>query len=293
MAGFYPDVPAHRFALDMDGTVFKKLDAAKTVLSDAQTASTLIGDTDSDYYELDYVSSYPPTTTRGYFVVIFPELRNIDAYFVAISGNYADSKELEYSSDTTDGMDGTWTTVTTNWIQSSGITPDYRNSIVSQPLTNVKSLRFGYGSNNGGYNVQYRFRIDCMHLYGSIVGGQNPDRLRFWHDTLDQEVGPAHFDFGDMAVGTQKAIQFRVKNNSSTLTANTITLSRESASYSEVVTGLEFSSDGINYFPTLSLSNLPPGGTSSIVFLRRSMSLGETTSVPKVGRVLAAADSWS
>lgn len=293
MAGFYPDVTGQRFALDIDGTIFQKLDGAKTVLTDAQSASTIISDTDADTYQLDAVYSYPPTNTRGYFVLIFPELRNLDSYFIAVTGNYADPKELEYSSDTTDGLDGTWTQVTTNWVKNGTISPNYRTNITSQPLTNVKGLRFGYGSSNGGYNVNYQFNVQCMHLYGSIVGGQNPDRLRFWDAALDQEVGPAYFDFGDNSVGTNKVVQFRVKNNSSTKTASGVNLAKESASYTDVANGLTFSGDNTAYSTTLSIGDLAPGAISPVIYLKRSFDLAEVTSVPKDGRITATATTWS
>lgn len=294
MAGFYSDVPAHRFALDLDGTIFKRLDAGKTTLSDAQTSSTIISDTDSDTYQLDpVIGSYPGTATRGYYVLVFPELRNIDAYFVSVTGNYAQGKELEYSSDTTDGLDGTWTVANTNWSYSGGVSPHYRLNIVSQPMLNVKALRFGYGSSSNGYSINYSFNLACLHLYGSIVGGQNPDRLRYWHPTLDQEAGPAHFDFGDVPQGTQKVIQFRIRNNSSSLTANTIGLTRDSPSYSDVTTGLSFSSDNVTYTTTLAVGTLAPGGTSAVLYVKRTVGAAETASVPKDGRITATATSWS
>lgn len=291
MAGFYSDVPAHRFALDVDGTVFKHLDVNKTTLSDASTTKASVLDTDSDYHQFYSVDDWEGGGVKGYYVLVFPELRNIDAYFIALSGTGAMGYNLEYSSNTTDGLDGTWTVATANWSFSTTLSPNYRTAIVPQVLTNVKSLRFGWGVTGGSYSEQ--FRIQTMHLYGSIVGGQNPDRLRFWHPTLDQEASGAHFDFGDVPVGTFTTKQFRIKNNSATLTANSITLSKSSASFADVDTGLTFSSDNSSYTTTLGIGNLAPGAISPILYVRRTVAAGETASIPKDGRLSAAATTWS
>jgi len=290
MAGFYPDVPGQRFALDVDGTVFKTLDKAKTILADAQTASTIISDTDADAYQVTTESEL-----GRYFEVIFPELRDITGYFIAvdISSGGGSTFDLDWSADTTDGMDGTWTNVTTSWTYATQISPDYRTNIVSLPLTGVKALRFGCASGNTSNFSTQHFDIRVMHLYGSIAGGENPDRLRFWHPTLDQEVAGSHFDFGDVPVGTQSVKQFRIKNNSSTLTANSVGLTKASASFTEVATGLTFSSDGSTYNTTLNIGNLAPGAISSILYLKRTVAAGETTSIPKDGSITAAANTWS
>jgi hypothetical protein len=288
MAGFYNDVPAQRFALDIDGTVFKTLDSAKTTLTDAQTASTLISDTDSDFYQVTTEAE-----AGRYFVVIFPELRDLIGYFIVLSGTGLTPFDLDWSSDTTDGMDGTWTNATTSWTYSTSISPTYRTQINSQPLPGIKALRFGCKSINTGNFTNDVFNIQLMHLYGSITGGQNPDRLRFWHASLDQEAGPAYFDFGDNPVGTNKVIQFRVRNNSATKTANSIDLAKASASYADVATGLSFSNDGSTYSATLNIGDLAPGATSSIIYLKRTFDPSETTSVPKEGRITGTASTWS
>ncbi len=231
---------------------------------------------------------------------MFPELRDISAYFTTgVHGNLQPAL-LDWSADTTDGLDGTWTTIANNFLMYSGTVPDIRTSISPiTPITGVRGIRFnmGYGVALIASATTRSASLSTIHLYGSISAGQNPDRLDFWHPTSDAVVTGGHFDFGDIKQGASAVKQFRVKNRSAAQTATSVSLSREVATFTEMLTGdsnVEFSSDGSAYANTLAVGTLAPGALSSVLYVRRRVGAAETgTSVPKDARIVATAASWS
>lgn len=270
MAGVYPDVPDHRMAYDRDGSVLVRVDLAggtATQLGAADVAN--YNDEDSDGLRL--------VNTQGAdmaLVFIFPEQRDFVAYMhqgsvTVSSGGYG---ALQWSNDTTNGIDGSWTNILSPWVNSfnSGdISREIaRNSIQAVAANNVKAIRFRFTSGvSGGQDWTPRL----LHLYGRPASGQAPNRLRIWHPTLDQEVGGAYFDWGDVSRSTIISRDFRVKNPSGTLTANSIVLTTEALSDTvpSNVSQFEFSTDGSNWFSSLNIGSLGPGSVSPVITRRR------------------------
>lgn len=129
----------------------------------------------------------------------------------------------------------------------------------------------------------------AIHLYGSVPAAQNPNRLRAWHPTLDQEVGASHFDFADIAQGTQLTKQFRLKNNSATLTAQNVTLSQDNIDGGGMA--LEFSDNGTAYTTSLNIGNLAAGATSSVLYVRRTVGAAEPVQL-RASLIKAIATGW-
>lgn len=273
MAGFYPDVPANRFALHLDGTQAYTIDSTNNITSITSQLPTLVNDEDDD----------TSTTFRSKTAVvfIFPELRDIAGYY------YNDSESgqgsMQVSNDTTNGLDGTWTTIANPFLNhNTNVTPGYRTAIRTVTAGGVKAVKFNFGA--------YGYRdARAVHLYGTIPEAQNPDRLVFWEPVNNNPTPGAWFDWGDIQQGTSATKQFRIKNNSSTLTANDVTLSSGAVTHSM---SLEFSTDGTTYSASPNVGNIAPGATSSILYVRRNVPSSEPMR-PQACTISASAASWS
>lgn len=291
MAGSYPDVPGRRFAYHLDGTFLVRRYAAGSVGDISSSMPSINNHDQASYLRLDNENS---TASGRYIAFVFPELRNIDGYFIRFStsagGNFT-IQDIEVSSDTTDGAGGTWTSVSPTWTAQSAMSPNWRQNITGLSATNVKAIKFRFTwttSSNSWSNYEVFFYD--MHFYGSVVAGENPNRLRAWHPTLDQEVSGAYFDFADIAQGTQLTKQFRIKNDSATLTAQNITLSQDDIPGGGM--GVTFSTDGTTFTSPLVIGNIAPGATSSILYVRRTVGPSETVQL-RASLIKAIASSWA
>lgn len=219
MAGNYPDAPSWRMAWDVDGTQVYRIDEAGNALQ-------LTG---ADLSNLNDENPSTQWTGEGFIVywiaVIFPELRDVDAYLWqgAMTGaGGAFSGPLQVSSDTTNCIDGTWVTIksqewTSGAFSTSSTEKDpLRTAIESNTQLGIKAMRFQTKSGNG-----QRY-IGAIHLFGEPAPGENLQRLEIWHPTLDQRLGPADLDWGDVPRNSSEIREFRVKNMHPTLTANSV-----------------------------------------------------------------------
>lgn len=292
MAGNYADIPNYRMAYDVDGSTGFFVDPnnipSALTLANLQT---LNDETNSQYAP---VYSQPVTIYEG---LIFPQNRDITALFVALGISFGGlTLDTETSTDTTNGFDGTWTRrVTASAYRGGGaIKPEYRTQITTGlSYTNVKAFRLRLTGTSGSNVTMATY---SMHLYGVQNGTGTVDRLRLWHPTLDQELAAAYFDFAEQARGSvSTAKQFRVKNNSATLTANSPVLSIPTplTDASPTLVGqFQFSTDGSTYTNTVTLSNLTAGSISPIVYCKNTCSATASLSLWSA-RVKAAATSWT
>lgn len=273
----YPALPARRMAYDRDGSVgfrHKEGDSVITILSGAQLEAI------NDEKDISY---YDPNTGADYINVgfVFPELRDLVAYFAFIESGWHSSRTLKTSVDSTNGFDGTWVDQG-SFTNSAGTQPGYRSGIVTlgSPITGIKAVKFGAGfsANAARYNT--------IHLYGEIASGQTPDRLRLWHPTLDEEIDGNYFNFNDVAQGSSSTKDFRVKNNSDTLTANTITLSLEALTDASPSMVDDFS------LSTISISTLAAGSVSSVLTLTRNTASDAALSLWSP-RIVISAETWT
>lgn len=283
MAGNYPDVPAPRMAYDIDGSTGFTI-TTSNVLSQISNANLATINNEAD----DWVS-IPYGNGACRFGIIFPQLRDIQAYFFVAAVGGANT--IETSADTTNGQDGTWTVVTPTLVRSSSVPLFYRTAITTLAMNGIKAIRYIPG---GGYD-----RIGVWHLYGHIAAGETPDRLRLWHPTLDEPLDDntaadgAHLDWSDIAQGTTADKSFRLKNTSATLTANSISLTTGALTNSTPAIGPQITySNGGAFSTTLNIGNLAPGALSVVITVRRT-----TASNAALGllawRTIADAGSWS
>lgn len=289
MAGNYPDVPAPRILYDRDGTVLAKVGQDGTIvvhsIGNKQTLNNESGDT---------VSFPAAGGTFFYIAFIFPELRDILAYYFVGSFVQANLNDIQVSTDTTNGLDGAWVQVVDVGSNAGSFSvTGARNNINSfAGGTAQKAIRFEIRRNTGSAAIAGS--AGAIHLYGSIAAGANPDRLRFWHPTSDAEITGPYFDLAEQPRGGSVTRTFRIKNNSAGLTANSIAVTREALTDTSPtnVGQTEFSTDNITFAASINIGNLAPGAISSVLYMRRTTSAIAALSLWWV-RFVATASSWA
>jgi hypothetical protein len=291
MAGNYPDVPGHRFAIDNDGTQgFRGVVSGTTWSFPTQMTTTELG------YLVDDSSTVVASSAGGgrAWLIYFSEPRNVSGLYMAF-GSFGpfgggDLQGVWWSSNTTNGTDGTWTAMTTTGI-GGGTTyslVDSRNNIIAQSVSGCRAIRLQV---NDATNRQSS--LAAMHIYGSIPLTSNPDRLVLWDSTLDQPLTGSSLDMGDVQRSASATKTFRVKNLSATLTAQSISLSFNALTDGtpSVAASLQASSDGSTFSSTLNIGDLAPGAISSVLTIKLVLPSNAPIGLWSP-RISAVAGSW-
>lgn len=296
----YSAPPGRLFQVDIDGSAGFFIN----------TASTIAALTTAQMQRLVSEAGATLTNVTGewangtsYWGYIFPELRSISGYFYDIelqTGVPISVGTFQYSSNTTTGLDGTWTTLET-MTGGHGPTgnstgtgaflnakPSYR-TIRGITIPSCKAIRVSASGGNTGHRY-----LGALHIYGDIVSGQTPDRLRLWHPTLDQELTGAYFDFGDPQRTLTATKLFRVKNNSSSLTANSILVDFTALTDTTptVLGVLAVDNNGGGYASSQNIGNLAAGVISNVLTARLIPSSTAQLSLWRQ-RIRAAASTWT
>ncbi len=288
MAGSFPDVPGYRFLTDIDGTlglVYKQPSGPIKTISQTHMSYFNREEThNGGAYRVDLSHSTYASGAKTYAVFVFPEMRNITGYF--IYANPSIPNTIETSTDTTNGQDGNWTTVEPSYsyvpahtIQQSS--PLHRSDIQTVDWPNVKAVRIAFDNN-----------VYSVHLYGSIATTESPDRLRVVD--LDGDDITAQLDFGNITQRSSVTKQFKVVNNSSTMTANNITVSLNATSDASpsIIGQYQISTDNVSYANAINIGNLAPGAESSPIWLRANI-LNNAQLGPWSARIIANPASWT
>ena len=291
MAGNYPDVPGPRMAYDRDGTVVTnsaRPSGTTSVLTPAQVS--VMNNEDANEYVI-----WNTSDGTNLMAWLFPELRDVVGYRLQGGREYVNIGPLETSVDTTNGLDGAWTLVNSSstWVRSTNANPvvnkeDLRSNILPVNIVGTKAIRFTVGT----FGTRF---FSAVHLYGKPSAGQNPDRLQIWHPTLNQEVGGAHFDWGDAARATSADRTFRIKNNSATLTANTVIVSTEAPTDTTPSVPAQHSLEKVSapgFTATVQIPSLAPGAISEIITVRRVTPSNAAVAL-WWARMLASAATWT
>jgi len=233
MAGSYDDAPGRKMAHYEDGTICLRGTAKSGGSPDILTGvlnDYTNGANHKRLVEHNHAGSngiWGADTESGTWgaILIFPELRDIDGTY--IMGENFDSLGLLTSVDTSNGLDGTWVLQSSTYATvvsnpgSNYLIPDYRESIYAWTATGKRAIQFWY-NNTSGLDANY---LRQFEVYGEIGSGETPDRLLFIDDDTALEYGVPQ-DWGNRPRGAAADKDIRVKNNSGTLTANTITIGR-------------------------------------------------------------------
>ena len=243
MAGSYPDVPGYRFAYDKDGTSVYAWDR-NTSTGSYPTAIQLNGANNNNVNKSTF-------STGTDVIVLFPEPRNISGMFFNVTRN--PQGKLQWSNDTTSGLDGTWTDANGLTVYVGADIFATRSSIDNFSISAATAVRVTNLSTYGGCQIRN------MHIYGSIPTTNSPDRLRIV-DTSSNDIA-AQLDFGNIRQRNNVTKQIKVVNNSSTKTANNITLTLD-ASYDAnptLIGQFQLSTDNTAFANAINIGTLAPG----------------------------------
>lgn len=292
MAGLYPDAPSRRFAWDVDGTVHASRRVQKPGSATVDQWVERSAAERQDLNDEDPDSGYTPiagggTGTVHHILWIFPELREFDGWFLSAGAVTTPStSNVETSPDTTNGIDGTWTTRISGYSLGGDDLDSYR-SVTSQAVNEIRAVRYVLAAND---NQAHR-ALRRAHLYGSISPGETPDRLLF----IDEDTGleyTAPIDFAEIPRGSSEDFEFRLKNNSASLTANTIQYTAESI-YESSGDWYTFTlPGGASFQATRQVASLAPATTTGVITARRITPAGEALQV-HAGRIVANHTSFS
>lgn len=284
MAGNYPDAPSNRMLMDRDGTQMYGIDASNVITQLTSAQVRLVNDETDDGYKIHGQNQ------AGKLVIFFPERRDVAGYYFNNSGFAAAGSmtACEVSTNTTNGLDGTWTAVSAV-LYNEPVRPNFRSKIQTITALGIRAIRFSTGSGAPSDGVKA-----TVHVYGNPSSGQNPNRLAIWHPTSDAHISGAYYDWGDTPRSSSADRTCRVKNMSATLTAEAITLAFDALTDTTPSVPAQFlvSEDGTTFTATADLGDLPPGGISPILTVRRNTPTNAALSVWEP-RVIAQASSWS
>jgi hypothetical protein len=279
MAGNYPDVPGRRMAWDDDGSVVLAVidqdspeEAGTGVPSTGNPPNGVFIDQSAlDKQKLNDESNaflgerVTVTSTGGIFwYIFFPEKRELDGYYWNIAHGGYSNKFITHSEDSTNGRDGTfsaWGTMTS--ADNTNVDPDYRDNIEASALSNKRAVYAALCIDTGVTEVDQYMR--AVHVYGRITPGETPDRLVFLDTVYSDIQYTTLIDYGDVPRGQTKTYTIKVKNNSTTLTANTVQM------VAAALTGnsdnwYTFSIAGGGYQATAQLGSIGPGGSVLVTY---------------------------
>lgn len=270
MAGNYPDVPAPRMAYDRDGTIGLRVNYTLGT-STQLTAGELTNMNDESDSTVMTIS--PSNNNQQWGVVlVFPQPRDITGYSMFFELTQGGTIQgVESSTNTTNGIDGTWTNHG-NYVNSGNIVTAIlmRTSITSLSVAGIRAMRWLNFSGAGGAR-----NVRGLQVFGAIATGETPDRLRMWHPTLDEPLDDnnsadgAFFDWGDIQRNTTSDKTFRIKNNSAALTANSIVISQQTPTDTSPAVNSQFTfSDGGAFAASIDIGNLAPGAISPVITKR-------------------------
>lgn len=280
MAGTYPDVPAPKIPYDRLGSTARTINhgLVETELTTSQIIS-LIDENVSDDVGFYYVINSPVTLE-----LYLPFAHDLTGIFLAWGIRNSSGVQQTASIKTSTDSGGTWTQRDSGLVVPNAVKPQYRGNIYTfsgAPLLGVNAIQITAAQAYNSSTSTLSEFIYALHLYGVPSAGAIADHLAIWDPTLDQEVGGAYFDFGDVVDTGVYTKDFRVKNMSTTKTATNVQASFESLSGSDMsVDGLDISADGgVTYTTSLTIGDLAPSQISSVLTVRRSVSAAHASGV--------------
>ena len=275
----YPSPPGHRMAYDRDGTIVSLISGGVPT----QQAGAVVTSMNSETPANTIASG---GTNRACF--LFPQKRDLVGVFATwnVAVGWPNHGIIEYSTDTTTGVDGTWTTATTTAPVDGVLNPDYRTNITAVNAAGIIAVRVGV-SDTGTTLRQ-------VHLYGDISAGSEGDSLQLWDPAVDQRLAAGALDFGDIPRSNVTVKQFRVKNRSAAKTANNTVVGIEALTdTSPSVPGQhQFSTDGVTYAATITIPAIAPAAISPIIYVKRSTAAAAALTLWAC-RITAVPGSWT
>lgn len=274
--GNYADPPARRLAYDTDGTRMMEVQGASVAtwtlgqrqgLNDESVGAPFDGNATP-------LGSRPGLVAE---VFLFPSYRTISHLYINTGSRTDTVSSIQYSTDTTTGLDGTWTTVawSNTGIQNDNAIGAFRAissggaGIKAWVATNVKAIRINTNYRDGNDSLR------MVHIYGTR-GTSDPTRNVGFVDATPARF-VKDFDWGDLPWGhTYKwksptlynmVSECYVKNFSATQQANTVVLSVEALT-GAMPAATAMSLDDVTYSSPLALGNIAALAVVGPIFVR-------------------------
>jgi hypothetical protein len=209
---------------------------------------------------------------------------------VAMTGTLG-TPTMSSSPDTTNGLDGTWSTVTITGTSAVLTNTDWWRSTLPATLTNnitgIRGLRISVqlSSGAGQFNI-----LRGLHIFGAKTSGQTADDIQFLNSD-GTTVSTKDFDYGDIAAGGAVSdTTIYVKNSSGTKTANNVALSFYGSNPGDFLV----STDGGSTFLTSALlATLASGATQQLIVRYTPPALASGNATPRAANLRAAVGSWT
>lgn len=282
MPGLYPATPNYRLRYHRDGSTGFRIDGSNNITQLSGSELTALNNESDDA---------AVNTTILHWGIIFPEAIDLTNYFAAANFHGGGTPAaLATSSDTTDGLNGNWTTRENPWTLATLVRPGYRSAIQTVAgATGIKAVRFTASSGSGK-------SVSVLHLYGAPVAGTNQN-LRIWEPGTDAEHNPSHFydiaNNGDVAQGGSYDVTFRVKNLHATETAQSVVVSAEGLAGSTIPAAWITFSQGGSFASSQNIGNLASGAISGVLTARIALPSNADLNTGSPAIIANASGGWA
>lgn len=217
----------------------------------------------------------------------FPEKMEIEAVYVSVVKDYIYDPRavgIQGSNDTTNGLDGTWeqAIIVGTWYEVDTSPEGFRTKIGSVSFSEPKrAIRINASTSPDGTQGA----LNIVHLYGRKAMEGTPNDILIC-DTNGNELTKL-MDWGDRPEATEQMKSIKLKNASTTKTANGVNLQLNHADF-----GMSFNVAG-SWTATLDIANIPPNGLSEPIYIKNTVGLPPQTLGPKAGRLIVGVGSWT
>ena len=270
------NIPGPRLAWDRFAAAVR-LDSSGNYDRDLTEAEReTINNEENDYFDVEVDND------DGWVAIILPEPYDIVGSLMS-KANDSGTRGPEYSTDTTNGEDGTWTEFG-DGTDTEDLVGDWYDGVRSVNLEGVVGVRFGASSSSFG-----RSRIQGMHLYGS-PSAEPDDRLALWEAESNEPLSGDALDFLNVSRGGSPEGKFRIHNYDDQ-DANDVTLTAEALTFDNYAALVEFSDDdGSTWESSLNIGTVSAESTSGEILVR--VNIGEEEDLGRwTIRIIAEAGS--
>lgn len=298
--GNYADPPARRLAWDADGTLVMDQQGASFGFWPTGSKQSLNNEDFGGPYDGNstILGSRPGTVNM---VFIFPALRDISHLYIATGSRTDTINSIQYSTDTTTGLDGTWTAVawSNTGIQVDNAVGAWRKisvgagGIKSWVAAGVRAIRLSVNYRDGNDSLA------MLHIYGKRaaadptrnVGFTTAAGVRFTKDAdwADRPWGHAYkWKSPDLL---NEPDELYVHNFDGSGTANAVVVSANQLT-GQLATYTTFSLDDVTYTATVTIASIAPGATSGPIYVKWEPPVGSGLGV-FAERLVATVGSWT
>lgn len=279
----YADILSRRIPYDINGSYVSYRQttayADSTMLNNFLTFGSWLSDTavaNLNSYKKEQSWGQAHNQSTPIFWIFFPNKVNVT--HMTFVGNYAINYcYIQGSSDTTNGTDGTWINGTFTY-KAGNASTSWREHIFTCTFSNnpIKAIRFTlHGVDD--------FYLYHAHVYGYEVD-DTPEDILFC-DTSGIEF-TALMDWKDRPEGTDEIKTFKLKNKSTTKSANTINLSIALADFS-------LSLDQLTWTSSIDIPSLAADTLSDNIYIKNTIGAHPQTLGLRSSRIVATIGSWT